>query len=998
MKSVLLLLALSALALAESAGQPPPVSFGRFFNEDGLSHNTVWAISQDRTGYMWFGTFDGLNRYDGYAFKVYKHDPADPGSLVNNFILATHTDRKGNLWIATAEGIDRYDPAADNFIHYQPDLGSRHANYYVNLIYEDAAGRIWIGAQNGLNRFDPRQNRFVHVAGGWNTRHTEALAEDPDGTLWVGRKDGLVRLDPHGQRATAISPPAGHAGELTVKALARDRSGRLWVGTATGLLTYDRQRGQLQPFHPERLTKDILTLVPDRKGDLWIGTNLGLSVYHPATGTFTQHDTADDKHSLSDEVARAVYEDRDGNVWIGTFNGLNLINADRKNFHLYQADPKVKIKNYTLDFGEDRAGNLWVLTGGGIYVLDKGTQSLRCRLARTHPLLEKAERILIDRVGKFYVSSGGLALFDPATNQLSPYPYAGPEPLPRDIIALRKDRRGNLWMGTLDHGVYVLDPANRLRRYVHQPGRVNSLANNHVNTIIEDRRGDVWLGTHGGLERFDPANDAFIHHRNDPADKRSISHNAVVTITEDHRGDLWLGTGMGLNKLVRSTGTFVAYDRRHGLPGDAVNGIQEDDRGNLWLSTNKGIARFDPARGTSIAFDVHAGLQGNQFNPNVSARSRDGALFFGGVNGANGFYPDCIRYNRTVPPVVISDFQILNKPVPLGNGSVLRRHISQTAEMTLSYKHSVFSFGFEALNYSSPGKNRYAYKMEGFDEDWIYSGDRRFATYTNLPSGRAYTFRVKASNNDGVWNEKGASVRIYITPPFWETLWFRGLALLTLAGGVYAVYSIRVRTIKRQKAALEREVQARTAQVVMQKEELRAQAEQIEEMNRLLQRDNEKLEGDVKNLSKARVMQKRVTFEEFKLIYPDDDSCYRYLEEVKWGRGYECKKCGNGRYSPGTAPYSRRCSRCNYIETITAGTVFSRLKFSITKAFYILFLVSGGKDITVDELSAILSLRRDTCWNFKKKVTDVIGSRSGAKKNKDGWSHLILTVESEAVV
>jgi hypothetical protein len=268
---------------------------------------------------------------------------------------------------------------------------------------------------------------------------------------------------------------------------------------------------------------------------------------------------------------------------------------------------------------------------------------------------------------------------------------------------------------------------------------------------------------------------------------------------------------------------------------------------------------------------------------------------------------------------------------------------------------------------------------------------RRPKNFANYTSG-------KGVNNDGVWNEKGASVRIYITPPFWETVWFRGLALLALAGGVYAVYSIRVRTIERQKAALEREVQARTAQVVMHKEELQAQAEQIEQMNRLLQRDNEKLEVDVRNLSKARVMQKRVTFEEFKLIYPDDDSCYRYLEEVKWGRGYECKKCGNGRYSPGTAPYSRRCSRCNYIETITAGTVFSRLKFSITKAFYILFLVSGGKDITVDELSAILSLRRDTCWNFKKKVTDVINSRNGAKKNKDGWSHLIPTVESEAVV
>ncbi|HEX8530758.1 MAG TPA: two-component regulator propeller domain-containing protein, partial [Cytophagales bacterium] len=189
MKSVFFLLALSTLAWAEGAGQPPPVSFERFFNEDGLSHNTVWAISQDRTGYLWFGTFDGLNRYDGYAFKVYKHDPADPGSLVNNFILATHTDRRGNLWIATAEGIDRYDPAGDNFIHYKPDLHTPHANYYVSFIFEDRAGHIWIGAQNGLNRFDPRQKRFVHLAGDWNTKHTEALAEDPDGTLWVGRKD-----------------------------------------------------------------------------------------------------------------------------------------------------------------------------------------------------------------------------------------------------------------------------------------------------------------------------------------------------------------------------------------------------------------------------------------------------------------------------------------------------------------------------------------------------------------------------------------------------------------------------------------------------------------------------------------------------------------------------------------------------------------------------------------------------------------------------------------
>jgi len=393
------------------------------------------------------------------------------------------------------------------------------------------------------------------------------------------------------------------------------------------------------------------------------------------------------------------------------------------------------------------------------------------------------------------------------------------------------DRQGIIWIGTYGGGLDAFDPATEtFTHYTANPDDPESLSHNVIKALFEDQSGTLWVGTDDGLNRFDRETHTFTHYRANPDNPRSLSNDRIKAIQQDRSGALWIGTGSGLNRLNRTDDTFTHYYEKEGLPNDVIYGILEDNNGNLWLSTNRGLSRFNPRTETFKNYDVRDGLQGNEFNAGAFYKSARGEMFFGGVHGVSAFYPEHILNNPYVPPVVLTDFQIFNKSVSIGENSPLSQAVSEIEDIVLSYKDTVFSFEFAALNYIVPEKNRYAYIMEGIDKEWVYPEDRRFATYTNLDPGH-YTFRVKGANNDGVWNETGVSISIMITPPFWETMWFRAGLLLALAAVIAGTYSLRIAAIKKQQQILESQVTERTEQLAHTNVELIIAKEDAEAAN-----------------------------------------------------------------------------------------------------------------------------------------------------------------------
>jgi hypothetical protein len=448
-------------------------------------------------------------------------------------------------------------------------------------------------------------------------------------------------------------------------------------------------------------------------------------------------------------------------------------------------------------------------------------------------------------------------------------------------------------------------------------------------------------------------------------------------ILEDDHGDLWISTADGIFKIIFSR--IEELDDMSEILGDV-----------LIISSS---ALNDPNRLLIKRYSVDDGLQSKEFVPRTALRSRNGEMLFGGINGFNVFHPDSITDNMHPPEVVFTNLQLFNRDVSLGDvinrDTILTRTITETEELVLSHKNNVFSIEFAALSFVAPEQNQFAYMLEGFEDRWNFVGTERKASYTNLNHGQ-YALKVKAANNDGVWSKQEASMLITIKPPFWKTWWFKVSVILLVLCAALGIIEMRLYSIKKQKRVLESEVKVRTRQVVEQRDHISEQAERIKRMNELLQKHNIELEDEMHHLSEARVMQKLIGFEEFKKIYPDEATCCKFLEELKWKDGYTCKKCGGHDYRKDEVTLMRRCAKCNYKESVTTCTVFHRLRFPIDKAFYILILTSTGREINISQLAHTINLRMKTCWEFHNKVKDIMQTRKRFKNPKEGWKELIL--------
>ncbi|RKZ79416.1 MAG: hypothetical protein DRR19_24975, partial [Candidatus Parabeggiatoa sp. nov. 1] len=821
--------------------QKPEIKFEHLSRKNGLSQSTVYTILQDSKGFMWFGTQDGLNKYDGYTFTHYRHDPQNPDSLSNSFILSIYEDRTGTLWIGTdGGGLDKYDRHQDKFVHYQndPQNPDSLSSDVVLGIYEDSAGILWFSTYDGgLNKFDRQQDKFVHYRHDPQNPHSLSsdavwpIYEDSTGTLWVGAdSDGLNKFVREQNQFVRYRHDPQNPDSLSsdkITAIYEDKTGKLWIGTdGGGINLFDREQNQFVRYqndsqNPNSLSNDtVWSIYEESTGGLWIGTDGGLNQFDREQNQFMHylHDPQN-PNSLSSNYVMKIDQDRAGALWIGTDGGsLNKFDPQQDKFVHYFHDPQnpnTLSHNTVSSIYQDSTGALWVGTlGGGLNQFDHNrAQVTHYRNDPQNPdslSHDEVWSIYEDRTGTLWIGTfgGGLNKFDRLQNQFVHYlpEPQNPDSLSNDkVSAIYEDKTGTLWIGTRE-GLNQFDrEQNKFVHYRFDPQNPDSLSEDSILSIYEDRRGILWIGTQGGgLNKFDRQTGKFVPYFHNPQNSDSISHNEVSAIYEDKTGALWIATlGGGLNQFDPKNETFVHYREQDGLANDVVYGILEDNKGYLWLSTNKGLSKFNPKTKTFRNYDVLDGLQSNEFRA-AYYKSQRGELYFGGINGFNGFDPERVKDNPYIPPIVITDFKIFNKPVTIGEGSPLQQHISVTHEITLSYKQSFFSFEFAALNFLQPTKNKYKYQLEGLDKDWNEIGTRRNAYYTSVPHG-TYVFRVKGSNNDGVWNEQGTAIKIIVLPPPWKTWWAYTLYLITILAIILNYVRVQRQRLREKQQELERE-------------------------------------------------------------------------------------------------------------------------------------------------------------------------------------------------
>lgn len=815
---------------------PAQGRFRQYTTEDGLPQNSVFAITQDKQGFLWFGTQDGLARYDGYSFVSYKPDPADSSSLPGNSVKCMLCDKAGNLWVGTRTGLCRYNAGKNNFDRFPAlqDSTRGPASDVILALAEDKDGNIWIATvDKGVSVYHPAQNRFTHF------RHKEGdaaslcgddvrgIATDARGHVWlVSWAHGVSEYDPATGKFSSISHAGGQMNYPNSRgAICADLQGRIWIGTwGRGFNVWDPVKRSMQFFsvgdNPDDPRGMIWSIVRDRKGRLWAATaETGLVRIDPATMQKKNFmNDPDDPQSLGDNNVWTVAEDRSGLIWVGTWQaGLSVLDEKLDRFMLLQNDPQNPnaLPSPTVwSFCSDGAKGIWIGTGGG----------------PVH--------------------------YEPATGIFTQPPVSGntdQAPSGRSIIqSLCRDVNGNIWMGSVGGGLYRYDPV--VKKYnVYIPGTgPQAIRNSIISALLCDRQGNVWVAGGRELQRYDPAADNFIAYDYAPSDSVDYKDQVYVIAEQDadhlwlglangevflfdkksgkltkkwespagnisafypdRFGGLWIGTGSsGLFYL--KDGKTTGFSERNGLPNNVINGIVPGNGDELWISTNRGVCMLNPLTREIRNYLAADGLQGNEFNQGACFRSGDGRIWFGGARGLNVFHPKDITPNTAPADAVITSFTVLNKNYPLPE------YITQTKTITLSWRDYFFSFEFAGLEFSNPSRNHYRYMMEGFDQDWIEAGDRRFVTYTNLDPGE-YTFRVKASNNDGNWDGKVVEIRIEITPPFWRTNWFYALCIITVVLGGWLYIRRRERKLRKEKEMLETKVRERTHELELEKEKV----------------------------------------------------------------------------------------------------------------------------------------------------------------------------------
>lgn len=792
------------------------MQFERISVEHGLSNFTVSSITQDKYGFLWIGTEDGLNRYDGYTFLQFRSDEYDSTSLPGSLISTVYADRRGTLWVAPLNGgVCRFDPTRNAFIRCKLSMGTDGHPAWINTtqMFEDRESRVWLCTNAGLWRYDAERDSFVQFdhhssEGKLLARITiRSVSIDRSEMWWIGSSaEGLFSYDPQThevRRYTSRQDKQYGPIDKEIIALCADKQGYVWLATLRGAYRLNTRTGTLENFAkrfrtPVHLVEGIiLDVQEDSKGNIWIGTfHGGLYRYIPAVDTFLnfRHDP-DDPRSLVSNRVESVFEDMTGTLWFASYRaGLNKYTPVTDPFYRFMTAtpgrPGIR-GDAVYAIAQDSSGRLLFGTNEqGLTLFDPATGNSMPHPARGAPLYGTLA-VCVDRQGNIWTGEGATLLkLDRRANRFKKVPLLARTLLPTnaEVKCITQDHMGDMWVGLNEGGLFRIQPSSgAMTHYTYSAEDSTSLPWNAVWSIFEDSRNTLWVGTFGGgIARLNRASNTFIRYRSNEGDPLSLSGDLVYSITEDAEGFLWVGTfARGLNRFDPSTGKCKRFFEKDGLPNNFVKVALPDDKGNLWISTDRGIAKLDGRTGTFTNLAVTDGLHGDVFLSGAYCRTREGLFLFGGMGGATGFIPDSVRKLTTPPPVAITAFQVYDRPFPLERG------LYDLPTVTLSHDQNFVSFEFAALDFTAPARNRYKFKMEGLDTGWVDGGVRRFARYTHLPPGR-YTFRVIGANKDGVWNHAGASFLIIITPPFWSTWWFRGAMLALLIALGVLLYNYRV--------------------------------------------------------------------------------------------------------------------------------------------------------------------------------------------------------------
>lgn len=795
--------------------------------EKGVPHNYIYTIYQDQYGFMWFGSLYGLVKYDGKQYKEYTNDPDDSLSISSDEVVAIFENSRDYIWIGTIEGgLNRFNRKTETFTHFKnnPEDSTSISDNTIWSIKKGKNDDLWIGTSNGLNilkadsisdnsslKFkrifysesanDSINNMFVRsvlidtkdrvwfgIFGQglfyYNKQTSEIkeiskeiknivnIYEDHSRNLWLATwGQGLFKLvveagldiDKESVRIIDYSKETDGPISDYIWSIEEDMFGNLWIGTNQGLNRYDHIKNYFILYRhsrsdPRSLSSDqIASLYEDDSGVLWIGAYQGgIDKFIPYTEKFTHiKNNPFNKNSLSQNNVKTVYQDSEGNLWIGTYGGglnkCNINDPENQTFKVFTDKLPDLNSNIISTVCEDKRGNLWIGTYEGINYLDNHGKIIRIKKNKS------------DISNSFIVNT------------------------------LKPDSKNNIWVGTSKSGLLKIQDYQVTQTYSHNLSDSIGISHNNVLSILEDSFGQIWVGTYNGLDKIvfnnnNPSDEIkrIIHYKHDKDNSSSISNNNIYCIFEDSKQNIWVGTSTGLNRFNHKTENFRRFTIKDGLPNNVVNGILEDKLGNLWLSTHKGLSKYNPYKQIFTNFDVQDGLQSNVFASNANCILQSGELVFGGINGVNIFDPLNIEQNYYIPPIVLTDFKKYGK-------SIKGLYLANSKTLYLDYEDNYFTFEFAALDYTNPEKNQYAYKLEGFDEDWVYCGNQNYAHYTNISPG-TYTFKVRGSNNDALWNKEGISIALIILPPFWQTLWFKIIMVLLVIGLIYLL----VRFIKKQ--------------------------------------------------------------------------------------------------------------------------------------------------------------------------------------------------------
>ncbi|MDW3652315.1 MAG: two-component regulator propeller domain-containing protein [Bacteroidia bacterium] len=841
--------------------------------EEGLSQGNVSCFLKDSYGYLWIGTQDGLNRYDGYEFTSFFHEPGNPKSLKSNYIWTVLEDREKNLWIGTfGGGLSKWDRKTEQFLNFLPEAGNPYgslAHDGVRSLYLHQDSLLLIGTDYGLsilNTHTYQIKSWPHEPGtsrNFFARNILSMSPLKEGRFLLGHNNGLAVFDLENEKLEALNFTSEFLREDQIyftSCILAESSQRYWIGTSIGLLlVVEDSNGKfriekyLQKENAAEqglLSSSITSLFLDKYGTFWIGTAEGLNFGDierlETEGAHILNRSSHDPNvlsSLSHNRTNAIMGDESGNLLLGTSYGINKTSINSPFFGKisFESSQRQLCNNKILGINQDKEGKLWVATVGGLSIFNSWDEipgDLTCYHMEQELGTDYLLNVCRDRNDQMWLTTrrGGFAkVIVEGSGKLSFEHYTHDDKDPESLSAntvytFYEDSKGRYWVGTALGGLNLFDPiSGTFKHYLHNPEDSTGLPHPFVYSILEDRMGRFWIGTAGGgLCKMDPEKGTFTTYDSKGNLPGSLSNDMILSLHENQAGQLWIGTANGLC-LMEKEGVFRSFFRKDGLPNDVIYGILEDEEGNLWLSTNNGISRTSWKEGEfkTRNFGIEDGLSNLEFNQFAYFKAQNGQMFFGGTHGLVYFHPDSLKLNKQLPKLQITGIKLFNQEVPVDpnpeNQSAfhLPQSIRVTDEVKLSYDQDFLSFEFAALEYTKAEKNQFAYQLVGVDRDWVYSGKRRFADYPNLAPG-TYTFRVKASNNDGLWNEEAKELQIHISPPPWKSWWAYALYALCFLGAIFLFISYRTQEVRQEMRTLARIERIK----VEEREQLRARTSQ----------------------------------------------------------------------------------------------------------------------------------------------------------------------------